>query len=197
VGRFLTHERLKVTASLSSTFAPAIGYLELAGLRFPVRQYQSQVSPDMRRGSRIDGSGVLELKKQGYKAIISLTAEKNAEEHETASALGLHHYYIPIIDNTTPTKNQMKQFLDLVSDPRNQPVYVHCQAGKGRTGMAVAARRMAIDGWPVGKAVAEAHSFGLRLRSQTLFMREFGRALAKGEIPGYSLRASTQAIPSH
>lgn len=41
----------------------------------------------------------------------------------------------------------MKKFLDFANDPAHQPTYVHCEAGKGRTGCAVACYRMAIQGW--------------------------------------------------
>jgi protein-tyrosine phosphatase len=183
--RLVKYEGLKIRSVLYNRLAPVIGYLELAGLRFPVKPYQAQVSKQMRRGSRPSVSDVIELKNQGYKSIISLTAEKLPRERETAMSLGMNHVYIPIIDNTTPTLPQMKQFLDLVTKPQNQPVYVHCEAGKGRTGMAVAVTRMAVDRWPLGKAMAEAQSYGLKLRSQKSFIRQFAKALEAGQIPGY------------
>lgn len=47
---------------------------------------------------------------------------------------------IPILDNAVPKHiAQMQQFLDFAT--ANPPCYVHCEAGKGRTGLAVAWQR--------------------------------------------------------
>jgi protein tyrosine phosphatase (PTP) superfamily phosphohydrolase (DUF442 family) len=197
VNRTLQCARLQLKASVANAVAPLVGYLELAGIRFPVRPYQAQVSRDMRRGSRLTAEGVRALKKEGYRAIVSLTAERMKGEERAAAELGLRHFYIPIVDNTAPTIDQMTRFLELTQDPANQPVYVHCEAGKGRTGVAVAVRRMAVDGWPMGRAIAEARAYGLRLRSQKDFLKSFAHLLAGGQLPGYpaSTAASRSATP--
>ena len=47
-----------------------------------------------------------------------------------------------------------------MSDPLNQPVYVHCALGQDRTGVVVAAYRMDVDGWSFEDAEKEMQSFG-------------------------------------
>ena len=127
--------------------ARAVGYSELAGLRYPVHHYSEQVSPDLTRGSRLEeASDYANLKAQGFKGIVDLTREGTADEKYAAKA-GLHLDRIPIIDNTAPTMAQMKDFLDFVTNPSNQPAYVHCEAGQGRTGVMTAVYRMAVQGW--------------------------------------------------
>lgn len=93
-----------------------------------------------------------------------------------------------ILDNSAPTQAQVKQFLDFATNPKNSPCYVHCQAGKGRTGVAVASYRMAVEGWPPEKAIAEAKKFGCALPDQLDFLKQFGADLAAGKIAGYPLR---------
>jgi protein tyrosine phosphatase (PTP) superfamily phosphohydrolase (DUF442 family) len=183
--RTLRLARLKVQATVGGAVGAAIGRLELLGLRFSVKPYQAQVAPRLRRGSRVDRDGMRALAAQGYRTVIALTAERIPGEEEAARELGLRFHRIPIVDNTAPTLAQMKTFLDLATDPRSGRVYVHCEAGKGRTGTAVAAYRMAVEGVSSGKAIAEAHRFGLSLRTQTLFLRRFGASLREGAIPGY------------
>jgi protein-tyrosine phosphatase len=142
------------------------------------------VSPTLTRGSRLDASQMDSLAKQGFKGVVNLCAE-NDNDTAPAAKSGLNSLHVPIIDNTTPTEGQMKQFLDFATNPANQPAYVHCEAGKGRTGVATAAYRMAVQGWPPDQAIAEAKKFGLALPNQIEFLQKFGTDLAAGKIAGY------------
>ncbi|MCY2932325.1 MAG: tyrosine-protein phosphatase [Planctomycetota bacterium] len=69
----------------------------------------------------------------------------------------------------------IKEFLDIVRDPANRPVLVHCEAGSVRTGFAVAAYRIACEGWSYPKAMAEAAEFHLHLDKEAY--REFEETL--------------------
>jgi tyrosine-protein phosphatase SIW14 len=42
-----------------------------------------------------------------------------------------------------------------VNDPARQPVYVHCAAGRHRTGVMTAVYRMECDGWTADQAYTE------------------------------------------
>ena len=56
----------------------------------------------------------------------------------------------------------VKRFLALVTDPACQPVLVHCENGRNRTGFIVAVYRIAADDWRYSAALAEAESFGFK-----------------------------------
>ena len=58
-----------------------------------------------------------------------------------------------------PEETAVAQFLKLVDDPANQPVYVHCQGGRHRTGVMTAVFRMTEDGWTADHAYAEMKQF--------------------------------------
>jgi protein tyrosine/serine phosphatase len=62
---------------------------------------------------------------------------------------------IPMTTHTAPTAQQIAEFLALVNDPANQPVYVHCAGGRHRTGVMTAVYRMAEDGWTSDQAFKE------------------------------------------
>src|SRR5438128_2719741 len=82
----------------------------------------------------------------------------------------------------------MIQFLDFANDPANQPTYVHCEAGKGRTGCAVASYRMGIQGWTDAQALEDAKKFGLQLESQITFLsKSFYPDLRLGKFPPYPI----------
>jgi protein-tyrosine phosphatase len=97
--------------------------------------------------------------------------------------------HLPILDNTAPSEKMMKEFLDFANDPKHQPTYVHCEAGKGRTCCAVACYRMAIQGWTAAQAVADGKKFGLQLESQISWLTgKFYLDLEGGSLAPYPLR---------
>ena len=169
-------------ATLGAEF---VGVAELTGLRYPVSKYEFKVSEGLTRGSRIDDpKGHEKLAMQGFKGIVDLTLE-GTNDAKAGKAAGLNTLNVKILDNSAPTQKQVKQFLDFATNPKNSPCYVHCQAGKGRTGVAVASYRMAVEGWPPDKAIAEAKKYGCSLPDQVDFLQKFGADLAKGKIDGY------------
>jgi hypothetical protein len=152
--------------------------------------YQAQVSPGLARGSAVDARGLAALQARGFRSIVNLREEDDSDA-APARALGMASLRLVITDQTAPTTAQMKQFLDFVTKPANQPAYVHCYAGVGRTGVAVACYRMAVQGWPVQRALAEAKFYQLWAPEQITFIQQFGADLQAGRIAGYPLLAAT------
>ena len=163
----------------------AVGYAELTGLRYPVKRYEAQVAPGLWRGSRLESAhDYAALRDRGFRAVVDLTLE-GTKDAALAPAAGLRTLNVPILDNDHPTLGQMKTFLDFVTAPENQPAYVHCEAGKGRTGVAVACYRMAVQGWTLAQALREAKQFGMAAPNQEKFLATFDAALTAGKLPGY------------
>ena len=164
--------------------AESIGVGELLGLNYGVTAYQAKVDGNLTRGSRLSDAGIAQLHNQGYKSVVNLCLE-NDDDTPRAEALGMNALHVPVLDNSAPTEAQVKQFLDFVTDPKNQPAYVHCEAGKGRTGAFSAAYRMAVDGWSADAAITEGKQFGLQLPNQIAFLQRLGQDLQAGKLPGY------------
>jgi protein tyrosine/serine phosphatase len=110
----------------------------------------------------------------------------------------LRTYHIEILDGTPPELRQVHEVLDILSSRENQPSYIHCEAGIGRTGVMVACYRMAITGWPLSDAYEEAINFGCAMPDQRRFIEDFKRSLDLGELPGYpratGVRASSEQL---
>ena len=64
-------------------------------------------------------------------------------------------YRIPMTTSDRPSDQAVAEFLKLVTNPANLPVYVHCQGGRHRTGVMTAVYRMTQDGWTADQAYAE------------------------------------------
>ena len=116
----------------------------------------ARVSDAYYRGSQPEGKDYADLAALGVKTIINLTSD-DAEANEPAMArqAGLKYFQIPMTTHTAPTDLQLAEFLKLVSDPANQPVYVHCVGGRHRTGVMTAVYRMTNDNWTADQAFNE------------------------------------------
>ncbi len=158
----------------------AVGVAELAGLRYPVKTYEAQVDAGLYRGSRLDDETMAGLKAQGIKGVISLCLE-HTDDAVLAAKYGLEALNVKILDNSAPTFAQMMEFINFAR--AHAPSYVHCEAGKGRTGTAVACYRIAVDGWTAEQAIAEGKTFGLSLVNQIAFVKQFAEMIHGADAP--------------
>lgn len=76
---------------------------------------------------------------------------KIAREQQRVLALGLDYSHIPVPFRPQRTDSP-EQVLALVSDPQMQPVYIHCNLGRDRTGLIAAIYRVRYEGWSPGAA---------------------------------------------
>lgn len=164
--------------SLAGTIGRFIGRLEMRGLRFPVRHYRAWVEPGiLMRGSRLTEAETMELLQvEGIRSIVNLCAENDTDrtrqEKLQLQRLGLRVEHFDVRDNDVLTRAQIDFFLAWVADPINRPCYVHCEAGKGRTGVAVACYRIS-RGWSLTGALAEARVYGMTLPEQIACVSAF------------------------
>jgi tyrosine-protein phosphatase SIW14 len=59
-----------------------------------------------------------------------------------------------------PVDAGIDRFLEVMRDPKNHPVLIHCFAGIHRTGAYCAVYRMEIEGWSNDRAIAEMKAHG-------------------------------------
>jgi protein tyrosine phosphatase (PTP) superfamily phosphohydrolase (DUF442 family) len=150
--------------------------------------YMTKVTPELHRGSQPDERWIWSLtvpsiRGTPFKTVINLRAEDNSEA-PIVRKYGMTPLNIPVIDFTAPKTDQVVQFLDFVTQAKNQPAYVHCHAGQGRTSTFVSSYRMAVQGWSVDDAVAEAKSYNAN-QAQLDFLRAFADKLADGSVQHY------------
>jgi tyrosine-protein phosphatase SIW14 len=111
------------------------------------------------RGAQPKGHDFADLSALGVKMVIDLASEGDSAEEANAKAAGMRFTRIPMSTHAVPTPAVIGQFLALVNDPANQPVYVHCVGGRHRTGVMTAAYRMSEDGWTSDQAFKEMKQF--------------------------------------
>jgi len=119
-----------------------------------------QVAPGIYRGGQPQDGGYEWLKQHGVKTIINLRSER--DERTQVEALGLNYVYLPMDALGEIPPNAIQTFLDTVSDPARQPVFIHCHRGADRTGFMVGVFRIAKQGWSPEQAYEEARDIGMR-----------------------------------
>lgn len=107
------------------------------------------------RGAQPDTSDYKDLAGFGIKTVIDLTQDGRSDEPGLVRSAGMRFYRIPLTTSEAPSGAAVTQFLKLVNDPANWPVYVHCQGGRHRTGVMTAVYRMTNESWSANRAYDE------------------------------------------
>ncbi len=110
-----------------------------------------------------NASAVPELKQMGFVSIVNLRrpTEEGANvdaERAAADAAGIKYFHLPFTAPKSPDENvdgTVQEFLNVVGNPANQPVLIHCASGGRAAGMWMV-KRVLLDGWTVERARAEA-----------------------------------------
>jgi protein tyrosine/serine phosphatase len=118
-----------------------------------------EINPGYFRGAQPKGRDYATLASFGIKTVVDLRKDFEADEERLVDAAGMKFVRIPMTTHVAPTADQIDSFLELVNDPANQPVYVHCAGGKHRTGVMTAIYRMTKDGWSSDQAFKEMKSY--------------------------------------
>ena len=103
------------------------------------------------------------LKQLGFTSVINFRAAEEEGANIEASKMaaeqaGLTYIHIPF---RAPTAEIAEEFLEVIADTSNQPVYIHC-ASANRVGAMWYIKRVKQDGWDTDRAMAEAETIGLR-----------------------------------
>jgi tyrosine-protein phosphatase SIW14 len=140
-------------ASPADTERPATGEIPLHGVpKF------AAVTPTLYRGSQPSREGFAELAKFGINIVVDLRGSRDKEREEVTKA-GME--YVPIPWRCFhPEDKDFAQFLKLLREHPGSKVFVHCNTGIDRTGMMVAAYRIAEQGWTAADARKEMDAYG-------------------------------------
>lgn len=117
-----------------------------------------RISPSVYRGNQPKKEGYKTLKEMGIRTVINLRSHHR--EKNMVESAGMRYLEFPIGMFERIKKAEIKQIVNAMADPDNQPVYIHCALGQDRTGIVVAAYRMDIDGWSLDEAEKEMQAFG-------------------------------------
>lgn len=127
-------------------------------------------------------AAVAEVKKLGYSSIINLRQASEAganleEEAAAAKAAGIRYVHLPF-NSASPDPAIVEGFLKAVTDPANQPAFVHCASGN-RAAALWMVKRLLVDGWDADRASAEATALGMTSPALKQFALDYAAAHKK------------------
>lgn len=165
--------RLPIIASLLLLFSSSSGAATpsqngVSGCRdnlgSPIKDFCVVAPKTLWRGSRPDASGAAWLIQNGVQTIVNLQFfhdDKATFRQAKIAGTGISEvgYFRvrdkePLVFIPAIADNRVAHFLAITS-AQPKPLYVHCAAGKNRTGVMVAAYRVMVENVPVEQAIDE------------------------------------------
>lgn len=117
-----------------------------------------RVAPGIFRGAQPEPEGYATLKAIGIRTVVNFRQRHG--EREAVEAAGMRYIEIPMSFFTKADPAVVRKALSVMTDPANQPVFLHCSRGVDRVGVVVAVYRMEVDGWSKEEAEAEMDALG-------------------------------------
>ena len=121
-----------------------------------------KVDENLYRGAQLTAEGFVQLKALGIKTVINLRSFHSNRDKIGETGLACEH--IPV-KAWHPEDKEVVRFLQIVTDPKRTPIFVHCHYGSNRTGIMVAIYRVIVCGWTKEEAIKEMTEGGFGFNS--------------------------------
>ena len=139
-----------------------------------------QMDANYFRGGQPKENEYKDLAGLGINTIVDLRNDPTDYEKSSAEALGMKYINIPMDDAEYPSDASIGRFLEVINDPANGKMFVHCKGGKHRAGVTGAVYRMTKYGWNYDQAYAEMLKFN--------FDTSYGRKVMKTFVQEYAAK---------
>jgi len=145
-----------------------------------------KINDNYYRGAQPKGSDYTDLSALGVKTVIDLQENGPSKEAGYVKAAGMNFYRIGMNTGRAPTEAQIAQFFEIVNNPANQPVFVHCAGGRHRTGVMGAVYRFNHYGWNFDQVYAEMKKYD--------FYTRFGHGEMKKFVEDYAVHHKSAVV---
>jgi len=139
----------------------------------------AQVETTVACAGAVKPGSVAGIKKMGFASIINLrlASEPGADidaEAAAAKAAGINFVHLPF-NGAMPDPAVADQFLKIITEPGNQPAFIHCASGNRAAAMWLI-KRVLIDKWDNDRALEEAAQLGLASSALKTFALDYIQA---------------------
>ncbi len=123
----------------------------------------SKINDTLFRGGQPSAAGVKRLAELGVRTIVNFRDRQSSvlREQKYAAEQGIRFINIRLSNWFSATDDEMHRIIEIIRDPANHPVFVHCKRGADRTGTVIAIYRMLVEGWTDREANREAKRHGI------------------------------------
>ena len=132
-----------------------------------------KVSDSLYRGAQPTREGFHQLAVMGVRTVIN--ARQDDTDGDWVSAEGMNYQRLPM-SAWDPNDRDVIRFLQIATDSKAAPVFVHCHRGADRTGFLCAMYRVGVQGWTKDDAIAEMTQGGMGYhdiyQSQVRYVRD-------------------------
>ncbi len=111
------------------------------------------------RGAQPEPDDYQALKDLGIQTVIDLRNDPEDYSKNAVESLGMKYVNIPMSGWKYPKDRHIDEFKRLMNDPETGVMYVHCKAGKHRTGVAGAVYRFENYGWDYDRTYREMKNY--------------------------------------
>jgi tyrosine-protein phosphatase SIW14 len=116
-----------------------------------------EVTPTLYRGGQPSREGFETLDQMGIAVIVD--TGRSMRDEALVKNLSMTYcslpWYCPF-----PKDKVFERFIEIIRENPGKKIFVHCRLGDDRTGMMIAAYRMAVEHWTATEAMEEMHEFG-------------------------------------
>lgn len=206
--------RLWISCALFAALAPSAATQAPGGAVAPVARTETpaekltlpglpnagKISEFLYRGAQPKPEGYAELKRLGVTTVVNLRkgSDDTERERRQVEALGMRYVGIPTNGRHGPSHEQVAEFLHLLQASPRERVFVHCRLGADRTGVMIAAFRIAQQQWTPQQALDEMLAFHFHKfwhPGMARYVKQFPSRFAS-EPAFAGLRLSMQTSPS-
>jgi protein tyrosine phosphatase (PTP) superfamily phosphohydrolase (DUF442 family) len=146
-----------VTLARAASLAALLAALLGCARPRPALGNLGRVDDGLWRSAQPTAAGFAEARRLGVATVVDLRCSH--DDAEATRDAGLSVVRVPM-RQWHVDEERVAAALRAMSDPALRPVLVHCQEGRDRTGLVVAAYRVALQGWSREAAVAEMRAHG-------------------------------------
>ena len=144
-----------------------------------------QMDTNYFRGGQPKEEDYKDLAALGINTIVDLRNDPTSYEKRETESLGMKYINIPMDDAEYPPEESISRFLEVINDPANGKMFVHCKGGKHRAGVTGAVYRFTKYGWNYDQAYAEMLKFN--------FNTSWGRKVMKTFVEDYAEKMANNA----
>ena len=150
-----------------------------------------QMDENYFRGGQPKEKDYKSLAELGVNTVVDLRNDPTDYEKASAEAVGMKYINIPMDDAEYPADATIARFLEVINDPANGKMFVHCKGGKHRAGVTGAVYRFTKYGWDYDRVFKEMENYN--------FDTSWGRKVMKTFVQDYSakMKSTTATAAAH